>query len=49
MYYDAYPSPMLERIARRVRDAPPAWCIFDNTALGHATGDALALRRMLAG
>jgi uncharacterized protein YecE (DUF72 family) len=48
-YYDAYPPPMLERIARRLRDAPSAWCIFDNTALGHATGDALALRRMLAG
>jgi uncharacterized protein YecE (DUF72 family) len=47
MYYDAYPPPTLERVARRLRNAPSAWCIFDNTALGHATGDALALRRML--
>lgn len=46
-YYDAYPPPVLERVARRLRRAPQAWCIFDNTALGHATGDALALQRML--
>ena len=25
------------------------WCIFDNTAAGHAFGDALALRAALAG
>jgi uncharacterized protein YecE (DUF72 family) len=49
MYYDAYPPQVLERIARRLRNAPPAWCIFDNTAAGHATGDALALRRRLGG
>ena len=47
MYYDAYPPQVLERIARRLRYAPHAWCIFDNTALGHATGDALELQRML--
>jgi len=27
--------------------AVPAWCIFDNTTLGAATGDALALQRMV--
>lgn len=49
MYYDAYPTRVLERVARRLRDAPQAWCIFDNTTLGHATGNALELRRMLGG
>jgi uncharacterized protein YecE (DUF72 family) len=49
MYYDAYAPQVLARIARRLRDAPPAWCIFDNTAAGHAAGDALALRGMLRG
>lgn len=47
VYYDAYAPQVLERIARRLRDAPSAWCIFDNTASGHATADALALRRRL--
>ncbi|NUO73447.1 MAG: DUF72 domain-containing protein [Frateuria sp.] len=47
MYYDAYAPAMLERIARGLQRAPPAWCIFDNTALGHAAADALALRRLL--
>jgi uncharacterized protein YecE (DUF72 family) len=46
-YYDAYPSPVLERVARRLRRAPQAWCIFDNTAMGHATGNAIELQRML--
>jgi uncharacterized protein YecE (DUF72 family) len=49
MYYDAYAPQVLQRIARRLRDAPPAWCIFDNTAAGHAMGNALALRRSLHG
>ncbi|HEY6942087.1 DUF72 domain-containing protein [Dokdonella sp.] len=48
VYYDAYPDEALRRIARRL--ARPSthtrerWCIFDNTALGHATFDALTLR-----
>ena len=46
-YYDAYPSPVLERVARRLRRAPLGWCIFDNTVLGHATGNAIELQRML--
>jgi len=49
MYYDAYPLQTLERVARCVRRRPAAWCIFDNTALGHATGNALALRQLLDG
>lgn len=47
MYYDAYAPSRLARIGRRLMQAPEAWCIFDNTAAGHAMGDALALRSML--
>jgi uncharacterized protein YecE (DUF72 family) len=46
MYYDAYPPAALARIARHLRRSPGAWCIFDNTALGHATADALALQEL---
>ena len=47
IYYSAYPPEYLEHLAR-VLDAhhqrgQTAWCIFDNTALGAATTDALAL------
>ncbi len=48
MYYDAYPPAALERIARRLgradAEVSERWCIFDNTALGHATTDAIALQ-----
>lgn len=47
MYYDAYAPQALERVAEGLLRAPEAWCIFDNTALGHATGDALSLQRMV--
>ena len=46
MYYSAYPSEALNRLATRLLGAPaaaPAWCIFDNTALGAATDDAFTL------
>lgn len=48
IYYDAYGEATLARIARRLARADQAWCIFDNTAGGHAAGDALALRALLA-
>ena len=52
MYYSDYPADELRRIAsvlRRYR-APGAicWCVFDNTTLGAATGNALELTRLLA-
>ncbi|MCX7514400.1 DUF72 domain-containing protein [Frateuria sp. STR12] len=47
-YYDAYPPTALTAVAGRLRRWPPAWCIFDNTALGHATANALDLKRLLA-
>jgi uncharacterized protein YecE (DUF72 family) len=51
MYYDAYPPAVLDRIARHLaredRATRECWCIFDNTALGHATDDAMLLKRRL--
>jgi uncharacterized protein YecE (DUF72 family) len=47
MYYSAYDEPYLDRLAERLRDAAAGahelWCIFDNTALGAATPNALGL------
>lgn len=46
MYYSAYSGNTLAILAQRLRDAAQsaqAWCIFDNTALGAATGNALAM------
>jgi uncharacterized protein YecE (DUF72 family) len=48
IYYSGYPADFLQRTARALRDDPrEAWCIFDNTALGEATHDALDLLRRL--
>ena len=44
MYYSAYPSEELVRLAEEVAGVEgEAWCIFDNTAAGAATGQALDL------
>jgi uncharacterized protein YecE (DUF72 family) len=43
MYYSDYPTEFLDRIAGLLR--PDDWCIFDNTALGEATYNALELVR----
>jgi uncharacterized protein YecE (DUF72 family) len=52
MYYSAYGDAYVSALAGRLRaDAAQArevWCIFDNTASGAATGDALALSAALA-
>jgi uncharacterized protein YecE (DUF72 family) len=51
MYHDAYDEGLLARVARRlVRSSActrERWCIFDNTAQGHAIGNALKLRAMV--
>ena len=51
MYYSDYDPERLARIADRLRAAPATgaerWCIFDNTTLGAATGNALALSGLL--
>jgi uncharacterized protein YecE (DUF72 family) len=47
IYYSGYAPAFLDELAQRLREAAAhageAWCIFDNTALGEATGDALAV------
>lgn len=48
MYYSEYDDTALSRLAARVRSAEvETWCIFDNTALGAALGDALRLKSLL--
>ena len=51
IYYSAYSADYLEDVARLL-DASASrdistWCIFDNTALGAATTDALAVKSHL--
>lgn len=51
-YYSAYEAPLLQalaiRIATEVQAGRRVWCIFDNTAAGAATGNALALANALS-
>ena len=50
MYYSAYADDFLTTLAQtlqQTRQSMPAWCIFDNTALGAATGDALTIANRL--
>jgi uncharacterized protein YecE (DUF72 family) len=51
VYYSAYSDEYLQRLAGRLRQEVAAertvWCVFDNTTLGAATGNALALSSML--
>lgn len=49
-YYSAYSSDFLSALAQNLRElsrSAPVWCIFDNTALGAATGDALDITERL--
>lgn len=50
-YYSAYDSAFLKQLAKQLHaySCPEQWVIFDNTALGHATGNALALMNLLRG
>jgi uncharacterized protein YecE (DUF72 family) len=45
MYYSAYESAALKALAGQLAD--DAWCIFDNTAAGAATDNALETVRLL--
>lgn len=51
IYYSAYPTDWLERLARQLQSAREkgiaSWCIFDNTASGAAVADALQLAQLL--
>jgi uncharacterized protein YecE (DUF72 family) len=54
IYYSNYDDAFLDALALRLlehaRSDVPVWCIFDNTALDHATMNALALvERLRAG
>lgn len=46
-YYSAYTDLDLERYAARLARPITRWCIFDNTALGAAIGNALALQALV--
>ncbi len=52
VYYSPYADADLQRLAvamrATVRSGRTAWCIFDNTALGHATTDAIRLLELCA-
>lgn len=46
VYYSAYNDDALDGLARKVNvTRSPAWVIFDNTAAGHAVGNALTFAR----
>jgi uncharacterized protein YecE (DUF72 family) len=51
IYYSAYPPAVLENVARIVEEKAArgisTWCMFDNTALGAATTDALTVKSHL--
>ena len=51
VYYSPYDASALETLAGQVTTTTPsrsaAWVIFDNTAHGHATTDALRLRHLI--
>lgn len=52
IYYSEYDRPFLQSLATKVRceqlAGAQSWCIFDNTALGAATQNALELQAELA-
>jgi uncharacterized protein YecE (DUF72 family) len=51
MYYSDYAPAQLVTVARQLQSAAAAaegWCIFDNTTLGAATGNAMALARLVS-
>lgn len=52
MYYSDYPAEALTALADRIDaldNAQPPWVIFDNTAAGHAVGNAFQLMELVRG
>ena len=51
IYYSAYERAVMEELAARLRTELGAghscWCVFDNTVLGEATGNALTLLELM--
>jgi uncharacterized protein YecE (DUF72 family) len=50
VYYSSYEEEALEALSERLKhdSADETWCIFDNTASGGATSNALALAKKVA-
>ncbi len=48
VYYSTYGTDRLDTLAATLDAEVPTWCVFDNTASGAATTDALALRTRLS-
>ena len=51
VYYSAYQDDVLKRLSDQLAqqaETVPVFCVFDNTTLGHATENALWVRRRLA-
>jgi len=50
MYYSVYDQSTLNTLALRTRaeGAGETWCVFDNTASGAATGNALSIQAMIS-
>ena len=50
MYYSAYDCAFVAELTAQMRGAAAkeVWCIFDNTASGAATANALAMQTQLA-
>lgn len=51
MYYSSYGKAFLRNLASEMKglaNSMPVWCIFDNTALGAATGNALELVKLVS-
>ena len=44
MYYSSYDDPRLDELAMNLGTVRKTWCIFDNTAGGHAAADAARLQ-----
>jgi len=52
VYYSKYRPDQIEWLAQQLgglRSDHPVWCIFDNTAAGAATANALALQERVGG
>ena len=51
MYYSSYEPPRLKSLADAIlcdrKALVPSWCIFDNSASGAATTDAISLKSLL--
>ena len=51
MYYSSYDGDYLDALAGKLRELNrrriPTWCVFDNTTLGAATGNAWSLMQQL--